>query len=136
MFFRRRIFAVLVIALLVIGALTLGGYAGWSQGYATGLATGGEASVVVPYAPYGFGFHPFFWGIGLFFKLAFFFLFFLMIAKFFGFWAWRMAGGPPPHWAKHRHWPHGHYPPGQPGEEGGPEERTGQYDSDEDIRRA
>ncbi len=123
--FRRGILKVLVIALLLMGALMVGSYAGWSQGYMMGLAAGSgvEGSAVVPYGMpygYGYGFHPFFWGIGLFFKFAFFFLFFMMIVKFFGFWAWHKAGGPAGHWGKHRHWHSETCPPWAAGKEGRP----------------
>ncbi len=135
--FRRGLFRVLVIALLIFGALMIGSYAGWSQGYVSGLAVGnaGEGSVVVPYAmPYGYGFHPFFWGIGLFFKLAFFFFFFMIIAKFFGFFAWRMAGGPGGHWKHHRHWHPEARPPWATGEEGPSSERS--KDDEADVEKA
>ncbi len=135
--FRRSILKVLVITLLIIGALMVSSYAGWSQGYVMGLAaeSGGEGSVVAPYVVppgygYGYGFHPFFWGIGLFFKVAFFLFFFMMIAKFFGFWAWRMAGGPGGHWGHHKHWHPESCPPWAFGEEGPSSEKPKDDEAD------
>jgi hypothetical protein len=117
--FRRRILATIVIGLLIIGLLSLGGYIGWSQGYAMGRLASGEAGAgapagaVGPYLPYyGVGFFPFFWGIGLVFKIGFFLLFFFLIAKFFRFFAWRMAGGARgPYWGGPKQWHHGPKPP-------------------------
>jgi hypothetical protein len=111
MFF-RRIFALILVLLLAIGLLSIAGYAGWSQGYTMGhLAASGEGGTVAPYAPYAIGFSPFWFGIGLFFKLGLLLLLFLVLAKCFGFWAWRMAGGPHgKYWAKHWH----HYGPPKP----------------------
>ena len=118
--FGRRIFAVLLLVLFVIGLLSLGGYLGWSQGYMAGLAAadGGEG-VVGPRAFYGYGFFPFFpffFGFGLFFKFAFLLLLFFLIFRMFGFWRWRMAGGPPG-WGKYHHRHHHGPPPWYRGEE-------------------
>jgi hypothetical protein len=121
--FIRRIFALILIILLVAGLLSIAGYAGWSQGYTMGhLAASGEGGTVAPYAPYPIGFSPFWFGIGLFVKLGLLLLLFLVLAKCFGFWAWRMAGGPPgKYWA--RHWPH-HGPPRPPWHPGWEEEAS------------
>ena len=91
--FRRRLVPVLLIVLLVVGLLTIGGYAGWSQGYSAGVAEGVEGGTVV-YAPYADGFSAGFFGIALFFKIALFLLLFFFIASLFKFWGWRTAGGP------------------------------------------
>jgi hypothetical protein len=133
--FVRRIFALILVVLLVIGLLSIAGYAGWSQGYTMGhLAASGEGGTVAPYAPYAIGFSPFWFGIGLFFKLGLLLLLFLVVAKCFGFWAWRMASGPQgKYWAKH--WPHHGppRPPWHPGWDKAPAEQTKQAKPDADT---
>lgn len=116
---RRGIVSFLVIALIIMGLLGLGGYAGWSQGYAAGLATGAEVAVPA-YVPFGYGVAPIFFGIGFFFKFAFMLLFFFLIFKMFRFFTWRMAGGPQggPPWGGHRHG-EGHRGPWNRGGRGG-----------------
>jgi hypothetical protein len=136
--FGRRGFGIIWMVLLIIGLLALGGYAGWSQGYMMGLAaSSGEGARVVPHPPfgygYGYGFFPLFFGLGIFFKLAFILLFFLFIGKVFRFWAWRTAGGPPgEHWARH----YGHTPPWYSEEKGTPERPKGEADVDDPLSEA
>ena len=107
---KKRFWVVPLAALIIVALLILGGFAihsiSWSQGYRMGqLAAGGEGDVVVPYAPYGFG-YP-----GLFITIGLLFLLLIVVSKFFRFWAWRMAGGPwGVHWAGHWHRPHGPMP--------------------------
>ena len=69
---------VVLIGLIVVGLLAIGGYLGWSQGYTAGGAA--EEDVVYHYAG---GFVPFFFGLGLFFKMLFFVFLFLVISKLF-----------------------------------------------------
>ena len=133
--FVRRIFALILVALLVIGLLSIAGYAGWSQGYTMGrLAASGEGGTVAPYAPYPIGFFPFWFGIGLFFMLGLLFLPFLVIAKCFGFIAWRMADGPHgKYWAKYWHHHGPPRPPWHPGWEEASTEQTEQAKPDADT---
>jgi hypothetical protein len=112
--FRGRLFGAILIVLLIIGLLSIGGYLGWSQGFAAGsLAAAGGDGIPAPrgfYGP-GFFFFPLFLGFGLFFKLGLFLLLLLLIGKLFGFWTWRMAGRPPGYgWGRHWH-KHGSPPP-------------------------
>jgi hypothetical protein len=121
--FRNRILFVILFLVLALGLFSLGGYIGWSQGYASGTvaaaAAGDGGELVAPRPFYGGGFYPWpyygprffpiFFGFGLFFKFAFFIFFIFLISRFFGFWGWRMAGGPPGYWRGHR-WGH-HGPP-------------------------
>ncbi len=114
MFRGRGFIRLLFLGLLIIGLMSLGGYFGWSQGFASGLAAAdgadGIARAYPVYPYYGFGFFPFFF-LGGIFKLFFFIFFFGFLFKMFGFWRWRMAGGPE-HW-KHHHggppWRKGHH---------------------------
>ena len=110
----RRLFGIGVIALLVIGLLSIsitGAYrSGWSNGFISGsIAGSSESGVAIPPGAYGYGPGPgaagfFFGGIGLLFKLGLFFLFFMFMAKLVGFWLWRMAGKPgAKHWGWHKH---------------------------------
>jgi hypothetical protein len=108
----RRLFGIGVIAMLVIGLLTIsitGAYrSGWSNGFISGsIAASSEDGVAIPAGGYGYG-HGygavgFFSGVGLLFRLGLFFLFFMFMAKLVGFWLWRMAGRPGSrHWGWHR----------------------------------
>lgn len=134
--FGRRGFGIIWVVLLIIGLLALGGYAGWSQGYMMDLAAGGgEGARVAPYPPFafGYGFFPLFFGLGIFFKLAFFLLIFLFIAKIFRFWTWRTAGGPPgEYWGRR----HGHRPPWYSDEEESPKRPKGEADIDDTMSEA
>ena len=107
--FRRGLLPLTLMVLFVIGLLSVGAYAVWSQAYASGLAAGAAAAGnVVPYAPHFVGFSPFFFGLMFFFKIALLLLLFLVIIKIFRFWSWRRAGGPQGGpWGGHRHWRHG-----------------------------
>ena len=106
---RRRLMSTIALVLFAIGLAGLGGYFGWSEGFAAGLASGTQGGAA--FTPYGFGLFPLFFGIGLLFKLLFFLFLFFILARIFGFFAWRMAGGPrggP--WGKHRRWHQGEKP--------------------------
>ena len=128
---RKGFVSFLVVALIVMGLLGLGGYAGWSQGYAAGLATGAGGAVPA-YVPFAYGFTPVFFGIGLFFKFAFLLLFFFIIFKMFRFFTWRMAGGPQggPPWGRHRHGDGGHGPWNRGGRRGSSEDGSETVDPD------
>lgn len=117
--FRRRILLGLLLLILAFGLFSLGGYMGWSQGFASGslaatvAGDGGEMVAPRPFggyypAPfYGPGFYPVFFGFGLFFKFFFFLFFIFLISRFFGFWSWHLAGGPPGYWRGRRWGPYG-----------------------------
>ena len=63
---------------------------GWSDGVNTHLPAATNGGTVAPYY-YGFGFHPFFWGFGIFwFLLILFGIFWLFRVAFWGFGARRM----------------------------------------------
>jgi hypothetical protein len=123
MFF-KRILLLGLLAFLVIGLVNTGRsasyHAGWSQGYFAGRQAAGQqaaagedgAPAPAPYAPYphagwrggpGMGFFPFWWGIGLFFKVGLFLLFLGLIGRFFRFGHW--------HRPRDKHWRHHHAPP-------------------------
>ena len=86
---------VILIGLFLVGLLAIGGYLGWIQGYAVGLAA--EGGVIHPHT---WGFAPFFFGMGLL-TIPFFLLFFLFISKLF-FRAWSPHGTPHPGpWGRH-----------------------------------
>ena len=132
--FLWRVLGTLVAVGLLVGLLTVGGWAihraSWSQGYAAGqLAAGSEESEVVPetlpHMPYGLGyprwylgFPPFFFGLGLIFKIGLLFLLLVVIGNVFRWLTWRkvmMTGGPwamgthhhRDEWSKHWHQRHG-----------------------------
>ena len=90
--FRRGLIRGLFFLIIVGGLLSLGGYFGWSQGFSAGLATAVEGGVPA-YAPFAAGMAPVFWGVGLLFKVAFLFLFFMIFMKFMGMMAFRRGGG-------------------------------------------
>lgn len=128
---RRGLVSFLVIALIVAGLLGLGGYAGWSQGYAAGLVTGAGGAVPA-YVPFAHGFSPVFFGIGFIFKFLFLILFFFIIIRMFKFFTWRMAGGPQggPPWGRHGHGEGRHGPWGRKGRGGSSEESSETIDPD------
>lgn len=107
---RAAIAGLLVIVLLSFGVSHIQQSA-WSQGYMTGLLTaGGDTSTLAPLLAYGRGFGPMHAGIGFLggiLKLGFFLFFFAMLAKFFGFFVWRMRGEGKSGW--HKGWHHGHH---------------------------
>ena len=133
---RIRVFAVVVVTLIVIGLLAVGGAAiyraGWSHGYVNGRAIesgdeSGEEGPAVAEVPFGFSHrgravtfgHPVYslgfsflrGGLACLFGLGLFFLLLLALVKLLSFKAWRMACGPmgapgPGHW--HRSHPHPH----------------------------
>jgi hypothetical protein len=124
--FKPAVIAIVVIALIVMGASAIQRSA-WSQGYMMGqLAAGGEEGAVAPYAPYypggrGFGYYPGHHGsfLGGIFKIVMVGFFVFLIFKLLRRHAWKKAywhkyskmkgeGPPPEHWA--RHW-QGHMPP-------------------------
>jgi hypothetical protein len=109
MFRRRGFFRIVLVALLIGGLFSLGSYFGWMQGYNAGLAAtdGGGGQAFGPYPYYGFGplGVPFFFGFGLIFKLAFFFLIFMLFARLFRFGWWGMAHGPRRGYDSYS-WPH------------------------------
>lgn len=81
-----------VAVLLLVGLGSAVHNAGWSQGFTMGLLAGnGDGNALAPYLAYrtGYGWHPggFFGG---FFRFAFFLFVLAMIARFIGFWRWRM----------------------------------------------
>jgi hypothetical protein len=101
--------------------------AAWSQGFTLGLLTAGaDGAQIAPYLPYqaGHGWGPAGFAGGFFgalFRIGFFVFMLALIAKFFGFWRWRMHGGPHgyhgPYGPWHRHGPQ----PDQPdADQGGP----------------
>lgn len=124
--FRRGFLPLILIGLLLLafaGAGRSAAYrAGWSQGYYAGQQVAredGGAAAAAPYAPYapyapggfhhgaGFGFRPFFCGLGLLLPFGLFLLFMGMIGRFaFG----RRHG--PKHFAGW-HGPWGHHGPGK-----------------------
>ena len=142
---RAAIVGLLVIVLLSVGVSSIQQGA-WTQGYMTGLLTaGGDASAVAPLLAYGHGFSPAHAGFSFFgaiFKLGFFFIFFAMMAKFFGFWMWRMNGGRHGGWGKHWHERHGHHgghngpQSDQAQEDTKPDESTQDTPSRGDVRQA
>lgn len=107
---------VILIGLLLVGLMAMGGYLGWLQGYAVGLAAEGE---VIHHHTGGFA--PFFIGLGLL-KLLFFLLLFLFISKLF-FRGWRSHGRAyPGPWGRHLEEWHEHHHQRQA--EGNPPDRS------------
>ena len=105
-----------LVALVVIGALVMGGMAlyrvGWTQGsLSSPVEGGGDGSVLVPPMPFGFrnharafAFSPLWFGLGLVFRFGIFFLVCGLIARLFFFRRWRMADVPRgSRWAGHWH---------------------------------
>ena len=90
----RRGFGVLGLVLTAIVLVIVGAIAyniGWSDGANTHLPAGTTA-VAPPYY-YGYGFHPLFWGFGIFwFLLILFGIFWLFRLAFWGLGARRMYG--------------------------------------------
>jgi hypothetical protein len=108
-----RFLLISLLAIAIIGAVVVGGWAihraGWAQGYALGqAAASGEGGVP---APYGSALAVLLlWGTGLFFTVAVLALLIGIIGKVFGVWALRtvMAGGPGrDYWASRWHRAHG-----------------------------
>jgi hypothetical protein len=104
---RRPIVAIVAIAIvLLVGVSSIANNAGWWEGYQVGLLTSGAAGgKLAPQAIQqgGWGYHHGGFGFfGGFFRLIFFLFFLGLIAKFFGFWRWRMHHGGP----GHHHWSH------------------------------
>ena len=100
---RRGFARFLIVALLLLGLVTVAGYFGWSQGYDAGLANiAGEGAT--RFGPMHDGFAWTFFGIGLFFKLILFTFMFFLITRIFFFWRHNPGrehdGGP---WGGHRH---------------------------------
>lgn len=93
----RRGFGLLALLATIIFVVIVGVIAyniGWSDGVNTHLPAATNAGMVAPYY-HGFGFHPFFWGFGIFwFLLILFGIFWLFRLAFWGFGARRMYG----HW--------------------------------------
>jgi hypothetical protein len=116
---RRGFFIGRMIAMLIfVGLLLGGGYTayrvGINQGYVLGAQESGlEPAEIAPQAQafpqphgrygYGYGFSPFFWGFGFFFKCLFGLFIFMMFSKIF-FWGF---GGR--RWGRHGHWKHKHW---------------------------
>ncbi len=102
---RGRGIGLLIGVLLIGGLLALAGYAGYSQGYDTGVAEQIEesATTVVYASDRGFS------GVGIFFKFLLFGLLFLFIFKIIGFFAWRRRWGPRGRWQEQ--WEHQGYGP-------------------------
>jgi hypothetical protein len=135
---KTRFLLVPLTFLIIIGLLTVGGWAthriGWSEGYRMGqLVAGGEAGAIAPYAPYGLSYFGLFLTVGLAFLLVL-----GLIGKLFRFWAWKAVGGPPmmagahwkmagkpqgDRWARHWRRHHGPMPPWCWGWEKPPEEK-------------
>lgn len=118
--FRKGFLPLLLIGLLVFGLIGVGNSAafraGWSQGYDAAQRADVEDgeresepdrpdSYDGPRFGPGFGFFPFFWGIGLFFKLLLFLLLFGLIARLF-FRPWGWGGRHRGHHAWHGHQRH------------------------------
>lgn len=116
--FRKGLLFLLLLTLLVVGLVGAGNSAafraGWSQGYEAAQQVDGDegrAAGSVPdrsgryddrrFGP-AFGFFPFFWGVGLLFKLFLFLLLFGFIARLF-FRPWHRGG-----------WHRGHRPHEKP----------------------
>ena len=100
---RRGFARFLIVALLLLGLVTVAGYFGWSQGYDAGLAeVAGEGATT--FGPIANGFAAGFFGVALFFKLLFFVFLFFMITRIFFFWRhkpWR--GHHDASWGNHHH---------------------------------
>jgi hypothetical protein len=127
---RLRVFAAVVVTLVVIGVLAVGGAAtyraGWSQGYVNGRAVepGEEGPADVPFrfghrwrpGAFGYPVHPHGFpllrvGLLCLFTLGLFVLPLLAVGKLLRFKAWRTACGPtgahgPWHWPRFRSHPH------------------------------
>lgn len=123
---KARFVAIPLTILVIMALLAVGGWAvhriGWTQGYASGqLATAGEATPTVPYAPYDLGHLGLFLVVGLVLLLVV-----GMIGKLLRFWAWGTVAAPwmmahgtwrmaskrnAERWARHWHRPHGPVPP-------------------------
>ena len=124
--FRMGILGRVVLAVLIVGLLTAGGYGvyrmGWAQGYQTAAisaAAAGQGSdnpqgQVAPYAygPWGYGgYGPRMWGPGFgffpffpLFGIGFFLLFLFLIGGLFrGMGYRRWGGGPGPGYWQHEH---------------------------------
>jgi hypothetical protein len=116
--FRKGLLPLILLTLLVVGlagaSSSAAFRAGWSQGYDAAQEVEGDdgrAAESVPdrsgrydgrrFGP-AFGFFPFFWGVGLLFKLFLFLLLFGFIARLF-FRPWRWGG-----------WRHGRHPHEKP----------------------
>jgi hypothetical protein len=134
---RRHLFVKAILALAAIGLLAAGMrgafQAGWWQGYQVGQTAESQEGATpywgprgtMPYGPghlgsWSYGFRPFGFLRPLFTFVLLLFLFGL-IAKTFGFWAWRRAWRaagkdwshthpPHRHGPHHGPWPHGHPP--------------------------
>ena len=136
MFGRWSLFR-LLFALILVAVLVGGGHAlyrtGYSQGYVTSSLASGDADELV--SPFGFpyptpymhmypGFHPRFFGLGLFLLIGFIIM--CMVFRFFGFLTWRKYAGPDyEKWARdwhHYRGPRWHWCP--PGPWGPPGERA------------
>ena len=122
--FRYGLLARIILALLILGLLTAGGYGVYRLGFAQGYQTGAIAAApadgqspdnpqgrVAPYAygPWSYGYGPHFWGPGFgffpffpFFGLGFFLLFLFLIGGLFRGWGYRRMAGGPGYWA-HEH---------------------------------
>jgi len=126
--------------LIIIGLLIMGGFSihriSWMDGYKTGqLVARGADGAVMPYPPYQSGCG------GPLLTLGVIFLLFLVVGKFFRFWAWKMARGPwmmahglkGERWARHWHRPHGPMPPWCWGWEEPSKEETEEAQAEPDV---
>ena len=109
--FRKWIWVIALVSLIVIAMLAIGGFAalrvGWWQSYRMGRLAGGEEGTTMPMMPFGRGifhprprlwFHPLAFGLGLIVKVGMLLLGLALIGKLFRHCAWKRAhwGHPPP----------------------------------------
>ena len=105
---RRGFARFFIVALLLLGLVTVAGYFGWSQGYDAGLAEiAGEGATT--FGPIANGFAVGFFGITLFFKLLLFMFLFFIITRIFFFGRHRSGRDHHRDWRRQGRRGHPHY---------------------------